>query len=667
MTSDPVSRQSVEISVRVGERDLGRYVVKGPHLFYEFACVGVTCANKLQDESAQDIAAEPQGDGQVVQSDNRGPILNGQRQPVIEAVDEHVPKLQNITWDKIKWKWRAMLIVWDGKLNPKEKLHLEHEFPGVVVWHETDTGEMLPEPYHAREFTVDTPQRSSKKRKHHKIGGSGRSTLNLQSGCRPDCDGNKETRSILSSDAQHANLVGSNSEAAVSETQTTNTGPAVAECDEALTGAQGHITVPLIRAEALYKHWCSKRNIPVVSTPRGLPRPTSTVYPKGSTNGVYEDLLDLFIYAQNNETKSEFQDAVLLKWQEIEVSTWNGKVSVPHLDIIDKAFRSLSKHNILLEYLVRSLGLLWSTDEMESMEKYQPRGSGFERFLYGISWHRSVVPLGFLLCSVLTYAGRAFNMKRLVNPVLCRPCEFHHHATKEEEQKCYEKKHSLVVNYRRREWKKDLSPLMESNVNLRSLAAMRLLVESEEEDEESSVLSGSPASIDRNGRAQDKHQSEEIGMPDQIVAVEHSDDELYRDLTPDPQDNTRKEGEASGSPLKTPNGRKRRKSMDRASWSSWRPSSSSSDLSSAVSMEPVSDLDDARHDTSNVASAENNTYIADHGEASSSRKRKRAPTTKATPECASTDCKQLMRKEMSYKGLIHCEDCRKRKRGGRSK
>jgi hypothetical protein len=151
-----------------------------------------------------------------------------------------------------------------------------------------------------------------------------------------------------------------------------------------------HAVSPLARAHALYILWTKKGNIPVERPPKDLPVHKSTALLSGGqdrSDKIYEDLLDLFIYAQHHRVSPDFEQAVFRKWQESDFPRSRAP-SCPDLEIINKAFNTLPAHHFMLKHLVRLMGSLWSTDNEHFIDEYEPRGAGFERFLYGICWHR---------------------------------------------------------------------------------------------------------------------------------------------------------------------------------------------------------------------------------------------------------------------------------------
>lgn len=104
---------------------------------------------------------------------------------------------------------------------------------------------------------------------------------------------------------------------------------------------------------------------------------------------MYDELLDLMIYASNEGLKDGFEQAVLKKWQGTDFSSSYG-FPTPSLRLVEKAFNNLPKHHSLLKYLVRFFSCCWLADDAVSIGEYEPRGPGFERFLYGVCWHRYV-------------------------------------------------------------------------------------------------------------------------------------------------------------------------------------------------------------------------------------------------------------------------------------
>jgi hypothetical protein len=156
-----------------------------------------------------------------------------------------------------------------------------------------------------------------------------------------------------------------------------------------------HDAVSVARAQALYDYWFEKRTLPIERPPKSAPAHISSAFPGGGQdhcNKIYEDLLDLFIYAQHHEVEQGFVQVVFKKWQECDYPR-SRQPSLPDLEIVDKAFQKLPSDHLILKHLVRLMGSLWRTDIMPFLHDYQPRGPGFERFLYGVCWHRYVLNL----------------------------------------------------------------------------------------------------------------------------------------------------------------------------------------------------------------------------------------------------------------------------------
>lgn len=150
--------------------------------------------------------------------------------------------------------------------------------------------------------------------------------------------------------------------------------------------------MPSHRIEAFYQHWVRKRNLPVRRVPESIPPRISTVFPGGGqdpSDNVYEDLLDLMIYSEQQDVESGFQQVLFKKWQETDF--WAYIWPIPALEIVDEAFKNLPSDHFLLKHLVRFYSCLWETDKWGSIEEYKPRGPGFEKFLFGVCWQRLVI------------------------------------------------------------------------------------------------------------------------------------------------------------------------------------------------------------------------------------------------------------------------------------
>jgi hypothetical protein len=123
--------------------------------------------------------------------------------------------------------------------------------------------------------------------------------------------------------------------------------------------------IPTARTQALYNYWNLENKL--VLNVNYFPMRASTILSAGSgtlhdQDRVYEDLLELMIYAQNFDMDPAFERVVLKKWQETD----SKHVGIePRLELVEKAFKDLPKHHVLLKYLVRHFASVWSGFSME--------------------------------------------------------------------------------------------------------------------------------------------------------------------------------------------------------------------------------------------------------------------------------------------------------------
>jgi hypothetical protein len=192
--------------------------------------------------------------------------------------------------------------------------------------------------------------------------------------------------------------------------------------------------VPVARAQAFYRQWLKKITLSVERPSKEMPVHVSTAFPEGNqdrSDKIYEDILDLFIYAHHHPVRPDFEQTLFKKWQECDFPRAR-EASCPDLEIIDKAFNTLLLHHLLLRHLICLMVYLWRTDAMPFIDKYEPRGPGFERFLYGMCWHRYVFRIARAHDSLLTKGVGVFFMRNLADTLLWHWCEFYDHVGEEE-------------------------------------------------------------------------------------------------------------------------------------------------------------------------------------------------------------------------------------------
>nr|BAQ25468.1 hypothetical protein [Neocamarosporium betae] len=218
--------------------------------------------------------------------------------------------------------------------------------------------------------------------------------------------------------------------------------------------------ISLTRAQALYNHWLKKKNLPIKTASKKLPPHISTAFPPNSSltrpDRMYEDLLDLFVYAQHADVNAAFEQAVLKKWQECDYPKHNA--SVPDLSIVAKAFNLLPVDHVLLRYLVRFMGARWATHQMSFIEEYKPFGPGFERFLYGISWIRAL--------------GNIYRD----DIALHHWCECHTHASEAEKEACEAWRDSLVNKGWKENHEKSVRDQLNKQLSMKSGSYARMPV-----------------------------------------------------------------------------------------------------------------------------------------------------------------------------------------------
>jgi hypothetical protein len=91
------------------------------------------------------------------------------------------------------------------------------------------------------------------------------------------------------------------------------------------------------------------------------------------------------------KTKDGFGFEVLLEWQITDFSPdKSGQFSLPHSNLIQKAYEGLPSHHDLLRYIAYFFAYYHSTHECEEPAKLQTRGAAFEWLFYVMNAERKV-------------------------------------------------------------------------------------------------------------------------------------------------------------------------------------------------------------------------------------------------------------------------------------